>query len=88
MTTYEKSGALMAGTSLSGLSSVATLGGVASGAAMIVAGARMMVQPPGPEPGYHLTHDHHDLVGGGIMVGIGVAAIYATFRAVHLRDIL
>jgi hypothetical protein len=47
----------------------------------------MMIQPPGPEPGFHLTHDHYDLVGGGIMVGIGVAAIYATLRAVDWRDI-
>jgi hypothetical protein len=61
---------------------------LASGGTSIAIGARVMVNPPGPEPGYHLTHDHHDLVGGGIMVGIDAAAIYATQRAVEWRELL
>ena len=55
--------------------------GVASGAALVYAGAKMMVTPPGPEPGYHLTHQLGDLIGGGILVTVGVAAIYAGARA-------
>jgi hypothetical protein len=80
--TFEKTGTVAAGTNLSGLAAV----GAAT--AMIGVGLQMMVQPPGPEPGYHLTHEHHDLIGGGLIVGVGVAALYATFRAVRLKDIL
>ena len=47
------------------------------------------VHPPGPEHAYHLPHDHHDLVGGWVPLGIGLGALYGTFKvAVHIRDIL
>jgi hypothetical protein len=79
--TFEKTGTVTAGANVSGLAAV----GAAT--AMIGVGLPMVVQAPGPEPGYHLAHDHHDLIGGGLIVGVGVAALYATFRAVRLKDI-
>jgi len=55
--------------------------------AMIGVSVRM-VQPRGVEPGYHLKPEHYDLVGGGLIAGIAVASLYATLRAIRLRDIL
>jgi hypothetical protein len=81
--TFEKTGTVAAAASLSGL---ATLGAAAT--AMIRVGLPITVQPHGPEPGYHPMHDHHDLIGSGLMVGVGFAALYATFRAIRLRDVL
>ena len=84
VTTYEKSGEISAGASLSGVATVAAL---ASGGTSIAIGVKMIVHPPGPEPGFHLTHAHPDPL-GLVSVGIGVGAIYATLRAVHWRDLL
>jgi hypothetical protein len=81
--TFEKTGTVAAQMSASGFATVA-----AAATAMIGVGLPMMVQLPGPEPGYHLVHDHHDLVGGGLMVGVGFAALYATLRAIRPRDVL
>jgi hypothetical protein len=78
--TFEKTGTVAAGTNLSGFAGAAATG-------MIGVGLAMTVQPAGPEPGYHLMHDYHDPF-GGLMVGFGFAALYATLRAVRLKDFL
>lgn len=84
VTVYEKSGTVSATASVSGF---AMLGGAAT--AMIGVGLKMMLAPPTPEPGYHLAHGHHDVVGGAVVFGLGVAALYASFRAfLDAKDIV
>jgi hypothetical protein len=85
VTTYEKTGTVSMGTAASG---VAVVGSAAGATAAIGVALKMIVQPAAPEPGYHLAPDAHDLIGGGLMIGLGVAALYATFRALRLRDLL
>ena len=82
--TFEKGGTGSMGLSASGIAAAGALGA----SAMIGVGLRLIVQPAGGEPGYHLTLDPPDLVGGGLTVGLGVAALYATFRALRFRDFL
>jgi hypothetical protein len=45
-------------------------------------GYTMVTGSPPRESGYHPTHHHGDFLVGGIMFGIGFAALYAVGRAV------
>jgi hypothetical protein len=83
MAMYEKSGTGFIGVSGSGLAVLA-----AGGTAVIGVAAHMMVTPPPPDLGYHLPTDHHDIFGTGVFVGVGVAALYATLRAVRWQDLI
>lgn len=50
---------------------------------MAVAGVQLQTTSTvgAPEPGYHLEHDHGDIVGGAIFFGFAVAAAITTIRA-------
>jgi hypothetical protein len=50
---------------------------VATGVAGLYAAGQVLV--PAPEPGYHVQHDHADVLGGAIF-GIGAAAAVVTVR--------
>jgi hypothetical protein len=59
---------------------VALGGAAAAGTVMMVAGLRTMIGPQPPETGYHLQHDHHDVIGGAIVFGLGAAIVFTTLR--------
>jgi hypothetical protein len=82
MATYEDSGSATIRLSASGVGAV-----LGASAAMSVAG-QIMVPTPSPYDALHLMPDHYDLLGAGLMFGIGVAGIYAFARAMHWRDVL
>jgi hypothetical protein len=51
------------------------IAGLATGIALVAAGHRLMTQQPaGPEPGYHLAHEHGDVL-GAVAFGFGMAAL-------------
>jgi hypothetical protein len=76
VTTYEKTGALLAGSHLSGSATVAT------GIVLVVVGARMMTQQStAPQPHYHSEHHHYgDVLGGALVFAIGAAVLRSTFK--------
>lgn len=77
MTTYKKTGSILAGSHLSGTATVATA------IALVVAGARMMVSPRGLEPPHYHSDQHHygDMLVGVLAVTIGAAALRSfTFK--------
>jgi hypothetical protein len=42
--------------------------------------AQYIVRPPAPEPGYHRVHDPHDVIGGGIFLGLAATAFVVSAR--------
>jgi hypothetical protein len=83
MATCEKAGIGSMGLSGSGVAVKAAAATAAMGVAVT-----MIAQQAGPEPGYHLKPEHYDFVGGGLIFGIAVASLYATFRALRASDFL
>jgi hypothetical protein len=71
---FEKTGTLMAGTSVSGVATTVVLGPSALLAYITI---------PAPRP--HLPADHHDLVAYGIELGLTVAVLFVGGKLVAGR---
>ena len=79
---YEKTGGSVMGLVGSGVA-VAS----AAGTTTLLA-TTIHVPPPSPELAYHLQLASYEVFPLGLLVGIGVGALYVTLRAVPWKDLI